>query len=74
MAPRLQSIDLIVVVHRFHCSVACGIFLDQGLNLYLLSWQDDSSLRSHQGSPGSSFCKKKLSALDLSCGMRDLVP
>ena len=38
--------------------------------------QDDSLLRSHQGSPGSSFLKKKKkkSVLDLSCGMRDLVP
>ena len=28
-----------------------GIFLDQGLNLYLLHWQADSLPLSHQGSP-----------------------
>ena len=31
-------------------SMACGIFLDQGLNLCILHWQVDSLL-SHQGSP-----------------------
>ena len=30
---------------------ACGIFLDQGLNLYLLRWQVGSLPLSHQGSP-----------------------
>ena len=33
------------------CSVACGSFLDQGLNLCLLHWQPDSLPLSHQGSP-----------------------
>ena len=28
--------------HRLSCSTACGIFLDQGLNLCLLRWQVDS--------------------------------
>ena len=32
-------------------SVACGIFLDQGSNTYLLHWQVDSLPLSHQGSP-----------------------
>ena len=27
------SKDSVVTVHRLSCSVACGIFLDQGLNL-----------------------------------------
>ena len=31
--------------------MACGIFLDQGLNLCLLYWQADSLPLSHQGSP-----------------------
>ena len=29
----------IVVAHRLSCSVTCGIFPDQGLNLYLLHWR-----------------------------------
>ena len=29
----LRSIGSIVVVHGLNCCVACGIFLDQGLNL-----------------------------------------
>ena len=33
------------------CSVACGIFLDQRLNLCLLHWQADTLPLSHQGSP-----------------------
>ena len=30
--------DFLVVVHRLSCSVACGIFLEQGLNLCPLHW------------------------------------
>ena len=30
---------------RFSCSEACGIFPDQGLNLWLLHWQADSLSR-----------------------------
>ena len=44
-APGLQSAG----------SKAWGIFLDQGLNLYLLPWQADSLPLSHQGSPGFPF-------------------
>ena len=33
------------------CSVACGIFLDQGSNPCHLHWQVDSLPLSHQGSP-----------------------
>ena len=33
------------------CSKACEIFLDQGSNLYLLHWQEDSLPLSHRGSP-----------------------
>ena len=31
----------VVVVHRFSCPVACGIFLGQGCNLCPLHWQVD---------------------------------
>ena len=49
----LWSTGSIVVVHRFSCSVACGIFPDQGLNPCLLLWREDSFQLSHQGSPTS---------------------
>ena len=39
------------MTHRLPCSVACGIFLDQGLNPCLQHWQADSLPLSHQGSP-----------------------
>ena len=47
-----QALDsrLRVVVHRLSCSVACGIFQDQGLNLCLLHCQADSLPLSHQAS------------------------
>ena len=32
----------VVVMHGFSCSVACGIFPDQGLNPCTLHWQADS--------------------------------
>ena len=41
-ACRLQSTGSVVVAHRLSCSVACGIFLDQGSNLFPLRWQADS--------------------------------
>ena len=34
--------SLVVVAHRLSCSVACGIFPDQGSNPRLLCWQADS--------------------------------
>ena len=37
----------------FTCSMACGIFPDQILNLCLLHWQVDSYPLYHQGSPKS---------------------
>ena len=45
------QVGSVVVVHRLSCSTACGIFLDQGLNLCLLFWQVDSHPLCHQGSP-----------------------
>ena len=39
---QLQCIGSVVVVHGLGCPVACGIFLDHGLNLCPLHWQVDS--------------------------------
>ena len=48
----LYSTGSVVAEHRLSCSVACGIFLDQGSNPCLSCiWQADSLLLSHQGSP-----------------------
>ena len=41
----------VVVAHGPSCSVACGIFLDQGSNPCPLHWQADSQPLHHQGSP-----------------------
>ena len=41
----------VVVAHRSSCSVACGIFPDQGSNPCPLHWQADSQPLRHQGSP-----------------------
>ena len=41
----------VVVAHGPSCSVACGIFPDQGSNLCPLHWQADSQPLCHQGSP-----------------------
>ena len=44
-ARRLQQLwhaGSVVVAHGLSCSAACGIFLDQGLNLCPLHWQVDS--------------------------------
>ena len=42
MACRLQSTGSVVVVHGLSCSVAYGIFPDQGSNPRPLHWQEDS--------------------------------
>ena len=39
------------MAHGLSCSVACGIFPDQGSNPYPLHWQADSQPLCHQGSP-----------------------
>ena len=49
----------VVVAHWLSCSVACGIFPDQGSNPCPLHWQADSQPLHHQGSP-QSFLKKNL--------------
>ena len=41
-----------IVAHGPSCSVACGIFPDQGSNPCALHWQADSQPLRHQGSPG----------------------
>ena len=45
----------VVVAHGPSCSVACGIFPDQGLNPCPVHWQTDSQPLRHQGSPLSAF-------------------
>ena len=45
----------VVVAHGPSCSVACGIFPDQGSNLCPLHWQADSQPLCHQGSPQVLF-------------------
>ena len=51
MAPEVWSRGSIVVVRGLSCSKACGIFLDQGLNLCLLQWQVDSFTTEPPGKP-----------------------
>lgn len=54
-APGLQS--SVFAVHRLSCPAARAIFLDQGLNMWLLYWQADSEPLYHhyQESPGLWF-------------------
>ena len=42
VARGLQSTGSVVVAHGLSYSVACGIFVDQGLNSCPLHWQADS--------------------------------
>ena len=48
------------VAHRLSCCAACGILLDQDLNLCPLHWQADSQPLRHQGIPQFSFLKAVL--------------
>ena len=45
------STGSLFVAPRLSCSMACGIFPDQGWNLCPLHWQADSQLLEHQWSP-----------------------
>ena len=54
-APRFQRTGSVVVGHRLSCSMACGIFPVQGLNLCLLHWQADSFTTEPPGKPWDSF-------------------
>ena len=51
MARGLSSAGSVDVVHRLSCSVACRILHNQGVNLFPLYRQVDSSPLDHQGSP-----------------------
>ena len=45
----------VAVEHGLSCSVACGIFPDQGSNPCPLHWHADSQPLHHQGSPPNHF-------------------
>ena len=47
----LRSAGSVIVAHGPSCSVACGIFPDQGSNPCPLHWQVDSQPPRHQGGP-----------------------
>ena len=51
----LQSAGSVVTARGFHCSLACGVFLDQGSSPRLLHQQVDSSLLSRRGGPQSQL-------------------
>ena len=53
----------VVVAHGPSCSVACGIFPDQGSNPCPLHWQADCQPLCHQGSPRIGFWKDKIDNL-----------
>ena len=48
---RLQNTGSVVVVPKLSCSLARGIFLDQGPNPRPLHWQEDSYPLHHQEGP-----------------------
>ena len=53
---------------KLSCSVACGIFPEQGLNLCPLHWEADYYPLHHQGSPSS----KKFLLVPTSCSLRPI--
>ena len=53
----------VIVAQGSSCSVACGIFPDQGPNPCPLHWQADSQPLRHQGSPLLVFLISLISAL-----------
>ena len=50
-----RRVGSVVVAHRPSCSVACGIFPDQGSNPCPLHWQADSQPQFHKGSPKNYY-------------------
>ena len=52
-----SSAGSVVVAHGPSCSVACGIFPDQGSNPCPQHWQADSQPLRHQGSPKEQVLK-----------------
>ena len=55
---QLHHVGSVTVVHGLSCSVACEVFLDQGLNPCPLHWLTDSYLLHHQESPYFCFVYK----------------
>ena len=68
VVPGLWSTGSIAVAHRLRCSMAWGIFLDQGLNLCLLHWQTDSLSLNHQGCPRFFFSLKENPFMEIPWG------
>ena len=66
VAHGLNSTDSIVVVPGLSCSMACGIFPDQGWSPPLLHCQAESSSLSSQGSPSRVISKTEM---EVNCGM-----
>ena len=62
-APLLQNVASEVVAHELSYSPARGIFLEQGWNLCLLSWQMSSYPLGHQGSLQFSSVQFSLSVV-----------
>ena len=50
----------VIVAHRLSCPEVCGISLDQGSNLCVLHWQEDSYPLHHQGGPGDVADRPKV--------------
>ena len=57
----------VIVAHGPSCSVACGIFPDQGSNPCPVHWQADSQPLHHQGSPSAHFLIELFVFWILSC-------
>ena len=57
---RLQSTGSIVMAHGLSCSMAWGIFADQGSNLCLLHWHVNSLPLSHHGSPAKHSTEEEV--------------
>ena len=51
VAPRLQSTGSIVVAHRLSCCPTWEVLPDQGSNLCLLHWQENSFTTEPPGKP-----------------------
>ena len=61
VAPGLQCTRSVVVLQELSCSMACGIFPDQGSKPCLLLWQANSVPLRIPGKPRSIFIKVKFS-------------
>ena len=55
----------VVVAHGLSCSVACGIFPDQGSTPCPPHWQADSQPLRHQGSPATTFYRRNENSEEL---------